>query len=124
WNMSGASTRKHPAPFPIDLAYRLVRMFSFAGDTVLDPFAGTGTTMVAAMRARRSGIGFEIDPTYCRMARERAVQEPNDLFGAIDFRFEKSTRGQLAARAASGPNGCTPAKTTPSAYKHRKKTLS
>jgi site-specific DNA-methyltransferase (adenine-specific) len=61
WNMSGASTRKHPAPFPLDLAYRLVRMFSFQGDTVLDPFCGSGTTMLASMKSGRSSIGIEID---------------------------------------------------------------
>ncbi|MEJ2704925.1 MAG: site-specific DNA-methyltransferase [Sedimentisphaerales bacterium] len=50
WTLSGASTKSHPAPFPLELAYRLVRMFSFWDDTVLDPFCGTGTTMLAAMK--------------------------------------------------------------------------
>src|SRR5205807_9121082 len=54
WNITGASTREHPAPFPVELAYRLVRMFSFCGDTVLDPFAGTASTMLAAMKADRN----------------------------------------------------------------------
>ncbi|MBN1661488.1 MAG: site-specific DNA-methyltransferase, partial [Anaerolineae bacterium] len=48
WDMPGASTRQHPAPFPLDLAERLIRMFSFVGDTVVDPFMGTGTTNLAA----------------------------------------------------------------------------
>ena len=56
WNITGASTRDHPAPFPLELAYRLVRMFSFVGDTVLDPFCGTGTTMVAALKAGRNSV--------------------------------------------------------------------
>ncbi len=60
WTLIGASTRQHPAPFPLELATRLVRMFSFVGDTVLDPFCGTGTTMVAAVRAERNSIGVEI----------------------------------------------------------------
>ena len=51
WTIPGASTRQHPAPYPRELATRLVRMFSFVGDTVLDPFLGTGTTSVAAVRA-------------------------------------------------------------------------
>jgi len=68
WTLSGASTKKHPAPFPEELAYRLVRMFSFVGDTVVDPFCGSGTTMVAAMKAGRNSIGIEIDPEYCKMA--------------------------------------------------------
>src|SRR5208283_976807 len=50
WNLTGASTKNHPAPFPMELAKRLVRMFSFVGDTVLDPFCGSGTTMVSALR--------------------------------------------------------------------------
>ncbi|MGB9465090.1 MAG: site-specific DNA-methyltransferase, partial [Candidatus Acidiferrum sp.] len=59
--VTGASTKQHPAPYPIELAERLVRMFSFVGDTVLDPFMGTGTTTVAAAKWGRNSIGFEID---------------------------------------------------------------
>src|SRR4030043_21060 len=68
WNITGASTKNHPAPFPLELALRIVRMFSFVGDTVLDPFCGTGTTLIAALRYKRNSIGVEIDPEYCRMA--------------------------------------------------------
>lgn len=72
WNgVRGESTRHHPAPFPEELANRLIRMFSFVGDTVLDPFVGTGTTMVAAARAGRNSIGIEIDPEYYAFARAR-----------------------------------------------------
>ena len=71
WTLTGASTKEHPAPFPLELADRLVRMFSFAGDTVLDPFVGTGTTLVAAAEAGRNSIGVEIDPAYGRLAKER-----------------------------------------------------
>lgn len=70
-DVPGASTRDHPAPFPVELAYRLVRMFSFTGDTVLDPFLGTGTTTVAAMRAGRHSIGVEVDPSYFALATGR-----------------------------------------------------
>jgi DNA modification methylase len=70
-DITGASTRTHPAPYPVELAYRLVRMFSFADDTVLDPFVGTGTTMIAAMQAERNSIGNEIDPDYLRQAEHR-----------------------------------------------------
>lgn len=66
--------RGHPAPYPVDLAYRLIRMFSFVGDTVLDPFLGTGTTTEAAIQADRSSIGYEIEPTYMGMVRERFRQ--------------------------------------------------
>jgi site-specific DNA-methyltransferase (adenine-specific) len=80
WTITGASTKEHPAPFPLELAFRLVRMFSFAGDTVVDPFAGTGTTMVAAMKCGRNSIGIEIEPKYARMAARRLQQESQDLF--------------------------------------------
>ena len=71
WCMGGASTRNHPAPFPVALAERLIRMFSFVGDTVLDPFLGTGTTTVAAARCGRNSIGSEIDPDYFSLSISR-----------------------------------------------------
>ncbi len=80
WTIPGESTRKHPAPFPLELAYRLIRMFSFTGDTVLDPFVGTGTTLLAASHCDRNGIGIEIDETYVAEARARLVAEPQELF--------------------------------------------
>jgi DNA modification methylase len=79
WTLTGASTREHPAPYPQELANRLVRMFSFVGDTVLDPFTGTGTTLAAAATAGRNAIGTEIDPTYAKMAKAR-LSELGDLF--------------------------------------------
>ena len=78
--LTGASTRHHPAPYPVELAERLIRMFSFAGDTVLDPFMGTGTTSVAASRAGRNSIGVEIDPTYFEHARNRVRDDTAGLF--------------------------------------------
>ncbi len=81
WNLNGESTREHPAPYPEELAYRLVRMFSFADDTVLDPFLGTATTLLAAARCGRNGIGVEIEPQYVKMARARLERELHDLFG-------------------------------------------
>ena len=69
-DIPGASTTKsaHPAPFPIELAERLIRLFSFAGDTVLDPFLGTGSTTAAAISSGRNSIGIEIEPTYLKAA--------------------------------------------------------
>ena len=78
--VTGSSTRLHPAPFPLQLAERLVRMFSFVGDTVLDPFLGTGTTSLAAARWGRSSIGVEVDPHYFEIARERVTRETSGLF--------------------------------------------
>lgn len=74
-DLTGASTKDHPAPFPIELAHRLVRMFSFTGDTVLDPFAGTGSTTLAAMKCHRCSIGNELDPEYFAMAQRRVMRE-------------------------------------------------
>ncbi|WP_419854005.1 DNA-methyltransferase [Candidatus Poriferisodalis sp.] len=72
WNdIRGASTRNHPAPFPVQLAERLIRMFSFVGDTVLDPFTGTASTQVAARQCGRHSIGVEIDAGYHAAASER-----------------------------------------------------
>lgn len=74
-DIKGESTRNgHPAPFPVKLAERLVRLFSFAGDTVLDPFCGTGTTSLAAINAGRNSLGFDIDQRFLRMAKERLTK--------------------------------------------------
>ena len=67
-DIRGASTKQHPAPFPVGLAERLIRMFSFVGDTVLDPFTGTASTQVAARACGRNSIGFEIEPGYWKIA--------------------------------------------------------
>ena len=75
FDIPGASTRQHPAPFPLELAYRLVRMFSFTGDIVLDPFSGTATTTIAAIQADRNSIANEIDPCYFDSGLERIREE-------------------------------------------------
>ena len=90
WNIPGASLKRHPAPFPLELASRLVRMFSFIGDTVLDPFCGTGTTMAAALKYDRNSIGVEIDPEYCRMAASYLKAESTNLFSDAELLFEKA----------------------------------
>lgn len=89
WNIPGASTKQHPAPFPLELANRLVRMFSFTGDTVLDPFCGSGTTMIAALRTGRNSIGIDIDPEYCQMAARCLKAEDAELFSNAKLVFEK-----------------------------------
>ncbi len=98
WNITGASTRTHPAPFPLELATRLIRMFSFHEDTVLDPFCGTGTTMIAALRYGRNSIGIDIEPEYCRMAARYLKKESSNLFFNTELIFEKmaaDSSGQL-----------------------------
>ena len=97
WNLGGASTRNHPAPFPYELAQRLVRMFSFVDDVVLDPFCGTGTTMVAGMKNNRHSIGIELDRDYCIQAAKRLKAEASDLFVKADLIFEKA-EGELSVK--------------------------
>jgi site-specific DNA-methyltransferase (adenine-specific) len=74
-DVTGESTRNHPAPFPVEVAYRLVRMFSFVDDTVLDPFMGTGSTLVASCRCDRNSVGVEIEPGYFEQAKVRMRAE-------------------------------------------------
>jgi DNA modification methylase len=83
-DIPGASTRSHPAPFPLELATRLIRMFSFVGDTVLDPFLGSGTTALAALQTGRNSIGVEIDEAYLKLA----VRRFRKYAGALSSRNE------------------------------------
>jgi DNA modification methylase len=83
--VTGASTRSHPAPYPIELAERLVRMFSFVGDTVLDPFLGTGTTTLAAAKWGRNSIGIEIDKHYLDLAHRRLDEDLSGLFASHEI---------------------------------------
>lgn len=78
--LTGASTKDHPAPYPVELAERLIRMFSFVGDTVLDPFMGTGTTALAASKCGRNSVNCEIDKVYLEFAAERLRRELSTLF--------------------------------------------
>jgi DNA modification methylase len=89
--LTGASTRQHPAPYPLELAERLIRMFSFVGDTVLDPFMGTGTTSLAAAKWGRNSIGIEIDEHYFDMSRQRINAELVSLFSHHSIRTHVAT---------------------------------
>ncbi|MBI4585324.1 MAG: site-specific DNA-methyltransferase [Planctomycetes bacterium] len=80
-DLPGASTKDHPAPFPLELTERLIRMFNFVGDTVLDPFMGTGTTTCAAAKWGRNSIGVEVDAQYFDFANRRVCEDVVDLFG-------------------------------------------
>lgn len=73
-DVTGQLRKDHPAPFPIEIPRRLVRMFSFVGDTVLDPFLGTGTTTVAAMETGRHSIGVELESKYVTLVEKRLAQ--------------------------------------------------
>lgn len=104
-DIKGTSTRVgHPAPYPVELAERLIKMFSFAGDTVLDPFAGTGSTNLAALACGRNSIGNEIEAAYLKMAHARLLvatkREPSVGATRSVIVLDKRTR-QHSAKANS-----------------------
>ena len=90
--ITGASTKNHPAPYPLELVERLVRMFSFVGDIVLDPFMGTGTTNVAAAKWGRNSIGIELDSEYFTYAENRIEKDTRRLFSGALIRSYKKQR--------------------------------
>jgi site-specific DNA-methyltransferase (adenine-specific) len=73
WTMNAESARRigHPAPFPEELPYRLIQLYSFKGDIILDPFMGSGTTAVAALKSERKFVGYEINKEYIELAEKR-----------------------------------------------------
>ena len=73
WTMNPESARKvgHPAPFPVELPYRLIQLYAFKDEVVLDPFMGSGSTAIAALQSGRKYIGYEIDPEYVKLAEKR-----------------------------------------------------
>jgi DNA modification methylase len=99
WDFNGASTKNHPAPYPEELTNRIIRMFSFVGDVVLDPFLGSGTTMLSASKIGRNSIGIEVDKSYAEYSYKRLNKIFNlynqGLFDLdlIDLTNEKTTSG-------------------------------
>ena len=77
WSFPAKSARKvgHPAPFPAELPYRLIQMYTFEGEVVLDPFMGSGQTALAARRARRHFVGYETNPEYVALAERRIAKQ-------------------------------------------------
>lgn len=73
WSFKGESKRKigHPCPYPIELPYRCIKLFSFVGDVIMDPFMGSGSTIIAAKNTNRVGIGIDIEKEYCELAKSR-----------------------------------------------------
>lgn len=93
--VQGQLRRHHPAPYPLEVPRRLIRMFSFVGDTVVDPFAGAGTTAVAALETGRNSISVEIEPSYVRLIEQR-LQEGN-LLGKVEIHWDNVLRDRLEA---------------------------
>jgi site-specific DNA-methyltransferase (adenine-specific) len=85
WTFPGESKKKigHPAPFPIELPKRCIKLFSYVGDTVLDPFLGSGSTVIAAYKLNRKAIGVEIDEKYFKLAIKRISKEYTNLEGLL-----------------------------------------
>jgi site-specific DNA-methyltransferase (adenine-specific) len=79
WKIKAASATRigHPAPFPVELPYRAIKLYSFKNDVVLDPFMGSGTTALAALKTGRHYVGYELNPQYIQIARKR-IQEFHD----------------------------------------------
>jgi len=76
WTFQGESKKKigHPTPFPIELPKRCIKLFSYKRDIILDPFLGSGTTLIACVMNKRKGIGVEIDEEYCKIAKNRLIK--------------------------------------------------
>lgn len=87
WNFGGEKQDKHLAMFPEELPRRLIRMFSFVGDTVLDPFLGSGTTSLAAKNLNRHSIGYEINPEFVPVIKTKLRTSERDIFGNPTFEF-------------------------------------
>lgn len=76
WSFPGENRKQigHPSPFPVELPKRCIKLFSFVGDTVLDPFLGSGSTLIACLETNRIGIGIEASRKYCELAMRRLIQ--------------------------------------------------
>jgi len=117
WDIPPESARRvsHPAPFPVELPERLIRLYTYTGDLVLDPFMGSGSTLVAAARLGRRIVGYDLDPTYVDIARLRVRDEgssapppvieldppePEPAGDSIDFQARASREGKAAQTLA------------------------
>ncbi len=101
WTFTGESKKRvgHPAPFPIELPRRCIKLFSFVGDVVLDPFMGSGTTLIASSLNKRKSIGIEIDKEYCELAKRRLIDEAkllnNRIKLFIDDKFRRNKTSEF-----------------------------
>jgi len=105
WNFGGEKQDKHLAMFPEELPRRLIRMFSFVGDVVLDPFLGSGTTSLAAKNLNRNSVGYEINPKFVPIIKHKLKVSEQDLFGSVTYEFitQKKPDDDLSKRIHSLP---------------------
>ncbi|NLW83131.1 MAG: site-specific DNA-methyltransferase [Phycisphaerae bacterium] len=93
WNFAGEKQDKHLAMFPEELPSRLIRMFTFVGDTVLDPFLGSGTTTLAAKHLDRNSVGYEINESFIPLIRKKVGAEKECFFDDMEFVFAQGNKG-------------------------------
>jgi site-specific DNA-methyltransferase (adenine-specific) len=92
WNFAGARQNGHIAMFPEELPRRLIKMFSFIGETVLDPFVGSGTTTLASKNLERNSVGYEINPEFIPFVKEKLEVQQQDIIGTTyEFIIQKET---------------------------------
>lgn len=99
WNFAGVKQDGHIAMFPQELPRRLIKMFSFVGETVLDPFLGSGTTMLAARNLQRHSIGYEINRDFIKTIKDKLASKQSDLFAA-DYTFTEQAAVDMDYAAA------------------------
>src|SRR5690606_38510491 len=106
WNIPPESARRvgHPAPFPVELPEQLIRLYTFADDLVLDPFMGSGSSLVAASRLGRRYVGYDLDPDYVEIARARVAEEGAPAGASADDQGSDAPAG-----ASDGPQEPVPA---------------
>ncbi len=92
WEFPAVSAKKigHPAPFPEELPHRLIQLYTFEGDTVLDPFCGSGTTCLSAFKNRRNYVGYDIDPAYVDLSENRIRKSDPDQSEKTEGNLKKS----------------------------------
>lgn len=95
WNFPGEKQKKHLAMFPKELPLRLIKMFSFAGDTVMDPFCGSGTTNLAALELNRNSVGYEINEEFIPVIKEKIGVDQKRLLSEPEFIFTRQKKGEL-----------------------------
>jgi DNA modification methylase len=97
WEFPTESARKvgHPAPFPVELPYRLIQLYTFAGDIIFDPFCGSGTTCIAALKCGRHYVGYDIVEEYVALSRRRIADFCNDELGRLRFDKTDTNKSQL-----------------------------
>jgi site-specific DNA-methyltransferase (adenine-specific) len=95
WNIPGEKQDKHLAMFPEEVPKRLIKMFSFVNDTVLDPFLGSGTTSLAAKKLERNSIGYEINDEFLPLMKEKLDLEQQLIFEETDFEIIKQDKADI-----------------------------